>query len=95
MDKLAETFVPTSAQSPSSINNPGSCLDGNISEGSDTPAPDRFTSVCAISMPLVKLLPSLLSMVEEEEGDDEDGVAEYGVQQDEWIQHIISKFQYI
>lgn len=94
-DKLAESF-DTSQPPTSSVtfaDNPGTSSDENARSvpGKDQiQVDDAFTSPCGISMPLVKLLPVLLSVVQEDELAEEEEVEE---ETDEWIQHIISKFK--
>ena len=94
IDKLAESF-DTSQPPTSSVtlaDNPGTSADENprcVLGKDQIQVDDAFTSPCGISMPLVKLLPVLLSVVQEDELAEEEEEEET----DEWIQHIISKFK--
>ena len=93
-DKLAESFdtsQPPTSSAATFKEDPGTSSDENARSvpGKDQiQVDDAFTSPCGISMPLVKLLPVLLSVVQENELDEEKEEEET----DEWIQHIISKF---
>lgn len=86
-DKLAETFVDSSELSPAE--NPGTCPEENAATSSAENSlkegvVEEFISPCVVSVPLVKLVPALLSLVEENV-EDETG----HIEEDEWIQHII------
>ena len=92
-DKLAESF--DTSQPPNSAatfkEDPETSSDENarsVPGKAKIQVDDAFTSPCGISMPLVKLLPVLLSVVQEDELDEEEEEEE---ETDEWIQHIISK----